>query len=110
MTVTAPPTTVGAAAQRPGHAGHGLPSGGASATPSPPASAPAAPVVTLPRHAGSSWSALATVAGRPIAWLAQRDGVTLMRFDQGLLRLHLHAGAAEPAGGGWSYGSEIGGG
>jgi hypothetical protein len=68
-----------------------------------------APAVTVPRQAGSGWSVAATVSGQPAAWIAQRDGVTLMRFDQGLVRLHLHAGSAEPLGGGWSYGSKISG-
>jgi hypothetical protein len=111
VTVSVPQTT-GAVAQRPRHAGNGRPSGSASATPSPAAPAPAVrrpvgPAVTVPRQAGSGWSVAATVSGQPAAWIAQRDGVTLMRFDQGLLRLDLHAGSAEPAGGGWSYGSEI---
>jgi hypothetical protein len=71
---------------------------------------PAVPAVTVPPRPGSGWSVAATVSGRPAAWLAQRGGVTVMRFDQGLVRLHLHAGSAEPAGGGWNYGSKISGG
>jgi hypothetical protein len=34
--------------------------------------------------------------------------VTLMRFDQNLVRLVLHAGSEDPGGTGWRYGSEIG--
>jgi hypothetical protein len=51
---------------------------------------------------------VATIAGQPVAWIAERSGVTLMRFDQGLARLALHAGSGEPGGGGWRYGSHIG--
>jgi hypothetical protein len=109
VTVTAPEVRPGTAQRLPHHAGAAQPS-----TPAPAARASAArrrlaPAVTVPRRAGSGWSVAATVSGQPAAWLAQRDGVTLMRFDQGLVGLHLHAGSAEPAGGGWSYGSEISG-
>jgi hypothetical protein len=103
VTVTAPGPPPGAVPLRPRHAGTAQPR-----TPAPAAARrPVAPVVSAPRPAGSSWSVAATVSGQPAAWIAQRGGVTLMRFDQGLVRLHLHAGSAEPAGGGWSYGSKI---
>ena len=42
----------------------------------------------------------------PAAWEAQRSGVTLLRFDQQLMRLHLHAGEGEPSGT-WRYGARI---
>ncbi|HWX74866.1 MAG TPA: hypothetical protein VNZ05_06145, partial [Solirubrobacteraceae bacterium] len=67
-----------------------------------------APVVSAPGRAGPQWKVLATIAGQPAAWISERSAVTLMRFDQALVRLALHAGSAEPGGGGWTYGSEIG--
>jgi len=67
-----------------------------------------APVVVVPATVGRAWKPVATVEEQTAAWVAQRSGVTLMRFDQNLVRLALHAGSAEPGGGGWRYGSEIG--
>jgi hypothetical protein len=66
------------------------------------------PLVSSPSHTGPEWRVVATIAGQPAAWIAERSGVTLMRFDQSLVRLALHAGSGEPAGGGWRYGSDIG--
>jgi hypothetical protein len=66
------------------------------------------PLVSAPSHAGPKWKVVATIASQPAAWIAERSGATLMRFDQSLVRLALHAGSAEPGGGGWRYGSEIG--
>jgi hypothetical protein len=50
-------------------------------------------------------------------WIARvkayREGgftITLLRFDQQLVTLALHAGGAEPGGSGWRYGDMIGGG
>jgi len=45
--------------------------------------------------------------GRPAAWLAQRSGVTLMRIDQHLLHLTLHAGSSDGGVSGWRYGDRI---
>jgi hypothetical protein len=68
---------------------------------------PPPPLVVRPTSAaGASWRAVARVNGRPAAWQAQRGGVTLLRFDQELVRLHLHAGEAEPSGT-WRYGSQV---
>ena len=50
---------------------------------------------------------VAQVRGQPAAWLAQRSGVTLMRFDQGLMHLTLHAGSSDGGVAGWTYGDEI---
>jgi hypothetical protein len=47
------------------------------------------------------------VGGQPAAWIAQRSGVTLLRFDQGLVHLALHAGSSEPQGHVWGYGDRI---
>jgi hypothetical protein len=54
------------------------------------------------------WNPVATVGGRPAAWIALRSGVTLLRFDQSLTHLALHAGSEEPGGRGWTHGDHIG--
>jgi len=64
-------------------------------------------VVSAPGHATSAWTVIARVHGQPAAWVAQRSGVTLMRFDQGFMHLTLHAGSSDGGGGGWTYGDEI---
>jgi hypothetical protein len=69
---------------------------------------PSGPVVSAPEGVGAGWRTVATVGGVPAAWIARRDGATLLRFDQRLTRLALHAGAEEPGGGGWHYGDRIG--
>ncbi len=66
------------------------------------------PVVKAPGRLGHAWSPVASVGGRHAAWIAQRSGVTLMRFDQRLVHLALHAGSSEPGGQGWAYGDRIG--
>jgi hypothetical protein len=67
-----------------------------------------APVVTRPGTPGPMWKPVASVGGQPAAWIAQRSGVTLLRFDQRLVHLDLHAGSGEPRGHGWKYGGRIG--
>ncbi len=72
--------------------------------------APASPRISVlgdPARAGPSWRPAVSVDGSTAAWVAQRPGVSLMRFDQSLLRLKLHAGIGEPAGSGWAGGSAI---
>lgn len=69
---------------------------------------PSAPIVREPRQVGTAWSTVATLGGRPATWIAQRSGVTLLRFDQRLVHLALHAGSDEPGGEGWTYGAHIG--
>jgi hypothetical protein len=61
------------------------------------------------------WVPAVLVGGQPAVWIsrvaAYHDApytVTLMRLDQHLLTLHLHAGASEPGGSGWRYGPAIG--
>jgi hypothetical protein len=73
------------------------------------ARAPAPPrlVVAPDRSEGYSWRAVVRIGTTAAAWQAQRAGVTLMRFDQRLLRLALHAGEGEPSGS-WHYGARIG--
>lgn len=53
--------------------------------------------------------------GQPAVWISRvkADGergftVTLLRFDQRLVTLALHAGGVEPGGSGWRYGDAIG--
>jgi hypothetical protein len=67
-----------------------------------------APIVGEPGQPGPTWRQIATVGGQPAAWIARRSGVTLLRFDQQLVHLALHAGSSEPGGHGWTYGDRIG--
>jgi hypothetical protein len=85
--------------------GHGDPHKGRAAAAPP---APAALLVERPSGVGGAWRTTATVGGRPAAWIARRSGVTLMRFDQALLRLVLHPGSGEPRGRGWKHADRIG--
>lgn len=62
------------------------------------------PAVLTPR-----WQTIAEVGGQPALWIAQRSGVTLVRMAQGLVHLALHAGSADPGGGGWRYGPAVAG-
>jgi hypothetical protein len=73
------------------------------------AAAPSLPplLVTPPGHLSTGWAVAAQVRGRPAAWLAQRSGVTLMRFDQTLVHLNLHAGSSDGGVTGWAYGDHI---
>ena len=64
-------------------------------------------VVTAPAHPTASWTTVAKVHGQPAAWLAQRSGVTLVRFDQMLVHLDLHAGSSDGGVSGWRYGDQI---
>ncbi len=72
-------------------------------------SPPPAPAlqVTAPLGPGGGWSTTARVHGQPAAWLAERSGVTLMRFDQSLVHLTLHAGYNDGGESGWTYGDRI---
>ena len=72
-----------------------------------PSPAPSPPIVHRPGPPGHAWSAVASIGGQPATWIAQRSGVTLLRFDQRRARLALHAGSAEPGGQGWTYGDHI---
>ncbi|HWF74479.1 MAG TPA: hypothetical protein VG186_14110 [Solirubrobacteraceae bacterium] len=88
------------------------------------ATAPAAPTPSQPlitilpaarRHGLFDWIPAALVRGQPAVWLSRVPAsgdapytVTLMRLDQSLLTLHLHAGGSEPGGSGWRYGPAIG--
>jgi len=63
--------------------------------------------VTPPVAVPAEWVAFAVVNGRSAAWIAQRGDVTLMRFDQSLVRLDLHAGSSDGGVLGWTYGDQI---
>ncbi len=68
----------------------------------------AAPALTVaPVATTSRWRVVARVGGRPAAWLARRRGVTLMRFDQQLVHVALHAGSSDGGTAGWSYGDRV---
>jgi hypothetical protein len=73
-----------------------------------PARVSSAPLVTGPGQPGPVWKPVASIGAQPAAWIALRSGVTLLRFDQRLLHLALHAGSGEPEGRGWTYGDRIG--
>jgi hypothetical protein len=68
---------------------------------------PSFPVVNGLGTLGPRWHPVVTVRGQTAAWIAQRDGVTMLRFDQRLVRLVLHAGSADPGSGPWQYGDTI---
>ena len=67
-----------------------------------------APAVTAPGQLGPVWAPVASIGGQSAAWITLRSGVTLLRFDQRLVHLALHAGSREPGGQGWTYGDHIG--
>jgi hypothetical protein len=77
----------------------------AAVQPAPPPPPP--PLVVRAARAGSGWRAVAVVHGRPAAWVAQRAGVSLLRFDQSSVRLDLHAGSTDGGTVGWRYGDQI---
>src|ERR1019366_7576284 len=64
-------------------------------------------VVTGPPALTTNWTTVAQVHGHPAAWLAQRSTVTLMRLDQNLVHLTLHAGSIDGGVLGWTYGDQI---
>jgi hypothetical protein len=64
-------------------------------------------VVTAPAALTESWATVARVRGHPAGWLAQRSRVVLMRFDQNLVHLTLHAGSSDGGVVGWTYGDQI---
>jgi hypothetical protein len=65
-------------------------------------------VVTGPGRPGTTWKPVASLGGQSAAWIALRSGVTLLRFDQRVVHLALHAGSDEPSGQGWTYRDRIG--
>jgi len=67
-----------------------------------------APLVKVPGQVGPEWKPVASLGGQPAAWIARRGGVTVLRFNQQLVHLALHAGLGEPEGHGWIHGDRIG--
>lgn len=97
-----------ASAQGPSRTSAGTISSLASPTPPPPPPPPPpALVVKVPPHYAGAWRTVALVHGHAAAWLAEREGVTLMRFDQRFVRLDLHAGSSDGGESGWRYGDRI---
>jgi hypothetical protein len=61
------------------------------------------------------WIPAALIRGQPAIWISRVSAygepgftITLLRFDQQLVTLHLHAGGQEPGGSGWRFGDAIG--
>ena len=61
------------------------------------------------------WQPAVAVGGQPAVWISRVKAfrepgfsVTLLRFDQRLVMLALHAGGSQPGGAGWRYGAAIG--
>jgi hypothetical protein len=65
--------------------------------------------VTPPSAATSAWTTVATVHGTPAAWVSEHAGVTLLRFEQSLVRVDLHAGSSDGGSVGWTYGDHLSG-
>src|SRR5271165_1257454 len=68
-------------------------------------SPPTLQVITRPL--AGSWTVAARVGGRAAAWLTRRSGFTLMRVDQRLVHLSLHAGWRDGGKLGWAYGDRV---
>jgi hypothetical protein len=68
---------------------------------------PSYPVFSGLGSLGPRWHVTVRVRGRIAAWVAQRDGVTMLRFNQHVVRLALHAGSTDPGIGAWPYGDAI---
>ena len=64
-------------------------------------------VVSVPPAQPPSWTTVAWVRASPAAWIAQRSGVTLLRFDQSRVHLTLHTGLIDGGALGWTYGDQI---
>jgi hypothetical protein len=67
------------------------------------------PVDRYPAALTAGWQTIATVGGRPAAWIAVRQGVTVVRMSQSVVHLALHAGSVDPGGTGWRYGDAVAG-
>ena len=67
------------------------------------------PVDRYPAALTARWQTITTIGGRAAVWIAVRQGVTLMRMDQRVVHLALHAGSVDPGGTGWRYGDAVAG-
>jgi hypothetical protein len=90
-----------------------------SSAPAPVARRARAPLIAVLPAAGRpglfGWTPAVAVRGQTAVWISrvsayQEAGftITLLRFDQGLVTLALHAGGSQPGGSGWRYGDAIG--
>jgi hypothetical protein len=86
---------------------HAVPSSATGKAPAPAVPAVAHLQVTAPAGTTTSWTVVARVRGQSAAWVAQRSGVTLVRFDQHFVHVTLHAGSSDGGVGGWTYGDQI---
>jgi hypothetical protein len=64
-------------------------------------------VVKAPRGRTAKWRVVASIGAAPAAWLSQQPNATLMRFDQSLVRLNLHAGSHDGGSKGWTFGNRV---
>jgi Phosphodiester glycosidase len=67
------------------------------------------PVDGYPAALTARWQTITTIGGRPAVWIAVRQGVTLVRMNQRVAHLALHAGSVDPGGTGWRYGDAVAG-
>lgn len=65
------------------------------------------PVDRYPVALTARWQTIATIGGAPGLWVAVRQGVTLVRMNQRVAHLALHAGSTDPGGTGWRYGAAV---
>lgn len=67
------------------------------------------PVDRYPAALTARWQTTTTIGDRPAVWIAVRQGVTLVRMNQTVVHLALHAGSVDPGGTGWHYGDAVAG-
>jgi hypothetical protein len=70
---------------------------------------PSLPVDRYPAALTARWQTITTIGGRQALWIAVRRGVTLVRINQRVVHLALHAGSVDPGGSGWRYGDAVAG-
>jgi hypothetical protein len=68
---------------------------------------PSHPVLSHLGTPGTHWRAVVSMRGQTAVWVAERGGITMLRFDQRVARLVLHAGSVDPGPGPWRYGDAI---
>jgi hypothetical protein len=67
------------------------------------------PVDRYPAALTARWQTITTIGGRAAVWIAARQRVTLVRMNQSVVHLALHAGSVDPGGTGWHYGDAVAG-
>lgn len=67
------------------------------------------PVDRYPAALTARWQTITTIGGRPAMWIAVRQGVTVVRMNQRVVHVALHAGSVDPGGTGWHYGDAVAG-